>query len=174
MAKKEKNQDNNPQEQNSEAATQAEQPAFHVEKLYIKDLSYESPNSPDIFTDLGEPKVEFNLNTGANQKGPDHYEATLQVNVNVKNAEKTLFMIEVIYGGLFLLRNFQKEQIDALLGIECPSILFPYVRRVISGLVTEGGFKPLVLDPINFAALFHQARAEGKVKADAGDGAKLN
>jgi preprotein translocase subunit SecB len=152
------------EEQDKDQAPPSDQPAFHVEKLYIKDLSYESPNSPDIFTNLGEPKVEFNLNTGATQKGPEHFEATLQVTVSVKNEAKTLFLIEISYGGIFLIRNFPKEQVDALLGIECPSILFPYVRRVISDLVTEGGFKPLVLDPINFAALFHQARAEEKAK----------
>jgi preprotein translocase subunit SecB len=152
----------------------ADQPAFHVEKLYIKDLSYESPNSPDIFSDLGEPKVEFNLNTGATQKGEEHFEATLHVTVTVKNADKTLFLIEISYGGLFLVRNFAKDQVDALLGIECPAILFPYVRRVISDLVTEGGFKPLVLDPINFAALFHQARAEEKIKKPGAAPAKLN
>ena len=81
-------------EQDTEQAASSDQPAFHVEKLYIKDLSYESPNSPDIFADLGEPKVEFNLNTGATQKGPDHYESTLHVTVTVKNAEKTLFLVE--------------------------------------------------------------------------------
>ncbi|MBF0195137.1 MAG: protein-export chaperone SecB [Magnetococcales bacterium] len=150
------------EDQNSESAKSEEQPAFHVEKLYIKDLSYESPNSPDIFQDLGEPKVEFNLDTGATQKGEEHYEATLHVTVTVKNAKQTLFIIEVSYAGLFLISNFAKEQVEALLGIECPTILFPYVRRVVSELVTEGGFKPLVLDPINFAAVFHQAQQEKK------------
>lgn len=153
------------EEQDKTPAAPSDQPAFHVEKLYTKDISYESPNAPDIFANLGEPKVEFNLNTGAVQKGPEHYEATLHVTVNVKNQEKTLFLIEVTYGGLFMIRHFAKEQVDALLGIECPSILFPYIRRIVSDLVTEGGFKPLVLDPINFAALFHQARAEKQAKA---------
>ena len=151
-----------PEDQGTETAKTEDKPAFHVEKLYIKDLSYESPNSPDIFQNLGEPKVEFNLDTGATQKGEAHYEATLHVTVTVKNAEQTLFIIEISYGGLFLIRNFAKEQVDALLGIECPTILFPYVRRVVSDLVTEGGFKPLVLDPINFAAVFHQAHNEKK------------
>jgi preprotein translocase subunit SecB len=151
------------------------QPAFHVEKLYIKDLSYESPNSPDIFQNLGGPKVEFNLDTGAAQKGPEHFEATLHVTVTVKNDEKTLFVIEVVYGGIFMIRNFAKEQVDALLGIECPTIIFPYVRRVVSDLVSEGGFKPLILDPINFSALFHQARAEEKAQEEgATDPAQVN
>ncbi|MBF0357718.1 MAG: protein-export chaperone SecB [Magnetococcales bacterium] len=153
----------------------SEQAAFHVEKLYIKDLSYESPNSPDIFQNLGEPKVELNLDTGATQKGPEHYEATLHVTVTVKNAEKTLFIIEISYGGIFMIRNFAKEQVDALLGIECPTIIFPYVRRVISDLVSEGGFKPLILDPINFPAIFHQARAEEKAQEEgATDPAQVN
>jgi preprotein translocase subunit SecB len=160
--------------QDTQSAKPAEQPAFHVEKLFIKDLSYESPNSPDIFQNLGEPKVEFNLDTGATQKGEEHYEATLHVTVTVKNAEQTLFLVEISYGGIFLIRNFAKEQVDALLGIECPTILFPYVRRVISDLVTEGGFKPLVLDPINFAAVFHQAQKENKAGADSRKPETLN
>ncbi len=153
---------------NDKKAQANDQPVFHVERIYLKDLSWESPNSPEIFTDLGEPKVEFNLDTSANKKGEELFEVTLNVTVTVKNAEKTLFLVEIAYSGLFVLKNFNKEQMDALLGIECPTILFPYARRVVSDVVTEGGFKPLVLDPINFAVLFQQARAEERAKQAAG------
>ena len=143
-------------------ATAADQPVFHVEKLYLKDLSFESPNAPEMFKDNSEPKVDFNLETGANQKGPEHYESTLNVTVKVLIEDRVMFLVEVTYAGLFLLRNLPKEHLQPMLGIECPNILFPYVRQVISEMVTQGGFKPMVLDPINFASLFQQAREKRK------------
>ncbi|MBF0622698.1 MAG: protein-export chaperone SecB [Magnetococcales bacterium] len=137
----------------------AEQPVFHVEKLYLKDFSYESPNSPAIFKESEEPKVEFNLDTSANKMGETGYEVTLHVTTKVTVKDKLLFLIEVSYAGLFVVRNVPEPQVPMLIGIECPNILFPYVRQLVSHAVTEGGFKPLVLDPINFAAVYHQAQA---------------
>lgn len=137
----------------------SEQPVFHVEKLYVKDISFESPHTPEIFASKTEPTVEFSLETAASQKGPDHFEVTLHVVANVKDGEKNLFLVDITYAGLFQLRNIPKEHMGPTLGIECPHILFPYVRRLVSDLVTEGGYKPMVLDPINFAALYQQTRA---------------
>ncbi|MEO5332922.1 MAG: protein-export chaperone SecB [Magnetococcus sp. YQC-5] len=131
-------------------------PVFHVEKLYLKDLSFESPNAPDVFLEAGEPQLELQLETRAAQKGPEHYESILHVTVKVHLESKILFLVDVTYAGLFLLRNIPQEHISPTMGIECPNILFPYVRRIISDQVTEGGFKPVVLDPINFAALYQQ------------------
>ncbi|MBF0191910.1 MAG: protein-export chaperone SecB [Magnetococcales bacterium] len=132
------------------------QPAFHVEKLYLKDLSFESPNTPEMFREAGEPQMEFQLETNAVQKGPEHFEAILHVTVKVHLKDNVLFLVDVTYGGLFLLRNIPREHIAPTLGIECPNILFPYVRHLVADLVTEGGFKPVVLDPINFVALYQQ------------------
>lgn len=152
----------------------AAQPVFHVEKLYLKDLSFESPNAPDVFRDTAEPKVDFNLETGANQKGPEHYESTLHITVKVLIEGRVMFLVEVVYAGLFLLRNLPKEHIPSMLGIECPNILFPYVRQIISYMVTQGGFKPMVLDPINFAALFHQARDKHQAAQVSGTDTQIN
>lgn len=146
--------------QNPEASSN--HPIFHVEKIYLKDLSFESPNAPEVFRESEEPKVDFNLDTGATQKGPEHYETTLHITVKVLMQEKVMFLVEVTYAGLFLLRNLPKEHVSPTLGIECPSILFPYVRQLVSEMVTQGGFKALVLDPINFAALFRQAQEKNK------------
>lgn len=140
----------------------SDQPVFHVEKIYVKDISFESPGAPEVFSNRNEPKVEFNLGTGTLQKGEDHYEVTLQITAKVKDGEKVLFLVEVTYAGLFLMRNLPKEHMATTLGIECPHIIYPYVRRIVSDLVMEGGFKPMVLDPINFAMLYHQARARGQ------------
>ncbi|MBF0108545.1 MAG: protein-export chaperone SecB [Magnetococcales bacterium] len=134
------------------------QPVFNVERLYIKDLSFENPNAPEVYLRRNDPTVEFNLGTGVTQKGEDRYEVTLQVNARVKDGEEVLFLVDVTYAGLFRIRNLPREHLGPTLGIECPHIIFPYARRIISDLVMEGGFKPMVLDPINFAALYHQAK----------------
>ncbi|MBF0116872.1 MAG: protein-export chaperone SecB [Magnetococcales bacterium] len=134
-------------------------PVFHVEKLYLKDLSFENPNAPEIFREENEPQIDFNLETGATQKGAEHFEATLHVTVKMVRQERTLFLVDLTFAGLFLLRNMPRELIAPMLGIECPSILFPYVRHLVSEMVTQGGFRPIVLDPINFSALYHQSRS---------------
>ncbi len=133
-------------------------PAFHVEKLYLKDLSFESPHSPEVFLESAEPKVDFNLETGTVQKGAEHFESVLHVTVKVLAGERTLFLVDLTFAGLFLLRNMPQELVAPMLGIECPAILFPYVRQIVSEMIMQGGFKPIVLDPINFSALFHQSR----------------
>ncbi len=143
------------------------QPVFHIEKLYIKDLSFESPNAPEIFRENGEPQMEFHLETQATQKGAEHFESTLHVVVKVYLKENILFLVDITYAGLFLMRNIPPEHIPPTLGIECPNILFPYVRRLISDLVTEGGFKPVVLDPINFIALYQQQMQQKAQQAEA-------
>lgn len=135
-------------------------PYFHVERLYLKDLSFESPSVPDSFNFPEEPKVEFNLDSGAKKIGDNHFEVELSVTVKVTAGEKNMFLVEAVHAGLFLMRNIPEQQVPMLLGIECPSILFPYLRQVISETIINGGFKPLVLDPINFAALYHQAQQE--------------
>ena len=142
------------------AATEAEEsaPAFHVEKVYLKDLSFESPNTPEIFRDHPEPQVSFNLDMGSIQKGPEHFETTLHVTVKVVAAERVMFLVEMTYAGLFLLRNVPQELLASTLGIDCPTILFPYVRQLVSEMIVQGGFRPLVLDPINFVGLFHQSQ----------------
>lgn len=150
-------------------AAEAEKPVFHMEKLYLKDLSFESPNAPEVFRENLEPQVEFNLSTASSQKGPDHYESTLSVSAKVHSKDRVLFMVEITYAGLFLLKNLPQEHMGPTLGIECPHILFPFVRRIVSDMVVEGGFKPLLLDPINFAVLYQQARAKEQQAAAGGE-----
>ncbi|GAB0058811.1 Protein-export protein SecB [Candidatus Magnetaquicoccaceae bacterium FCR-1] len=134
----------------------AGQPVFRVEKLYLKDLSFENPNAPESFRDPGEPRTEYQLESNATQKGPEHFEATLHITVKVLVGEVTLFLVDVTYAGLFLMRNIPREHIAPMLGIECPNIIFPFARQVVASLVTEGGYTPVVLDPINFMALYQQ------------------
>lgn len=144
-------------------------PFFHVEKIYLKDLSFESPYTPDAFFLNEEPKVDFNLETTNVKRGPDIFESSIQVTVKVHTGEKVWFLVEVTYAGAFRIRNVPEDKMALLLGIECPTILFPYVRQVVSQTIVDGGFKPLVLDPINFAAIYHQNQARRQQNAPDGE-----
>ncbi|MEO5377414.1 MAG: protein-export chaperone SecB [Magnetococcus sp. DMHC-6] len=135
------------------------QTVFHVERIYLKDLSFENPHAPESLREKPDPKMDFNLDTSAVKKGPEHFEVSLHLSIKVKSGDKIMFLVDVTQAGLFLLRHFPEEHLAMTLGIECPHILFPFARQVIAHLVGEGGFQPLILDPINFASLFQQARA---------------
>ncbi len=146
---------------------QAEQ-QFIIERIYIKDVSFESPNSPDVFTQEWEPDTTLNLNTQVNPLGDDHYEVELHVSVSVKNKEgKTSFLVEVVQAGAFLIKGYPQEQLGHLLASYCPSNLFPYVREVISSLVSKGSFPEMHLSPINFDALYAQRLQEEQAQAQA-------
>jgi preprotein translocase subunit SecB len=139
----------------NEATEQAKQ--FAIQKLYIKDVSFESPGAPHSFSfQKWEPKIDLNLtNTNAQIDG-DLYEAVLCVTATVSLDDKTIFLVEVHYAGLFLLSGFDETERKYLIGSQCMNILFPYVREVVSDLTTRGGFPPLLLSPVNFDALYQQ------------------
>ena len=146
---------------------QAEQ-QFIIERIYVKDISFEAPNSPDVFTKEWEPDTNLNLNTVVNPLGEDHYEVELHVTVTVKDKEgKTSFLVEVVQAGAFLIQGYPQEQLSHLLASYCPSNLFPYAREVISNLVSKGSFPEMHLSPINFDALYAQ-KMEQQVQEAAG------
>ena len=134
--------------------TEQEAPSFAIEKLYVKDLSLEVPNAPAIFLDRDAPEVAIQLQTGVQRLGDDAFEVLLTVTVTAKVGEKTVFLIEVGQGGIFRVKNVQEENLDALLSIACPNILFPYVREIVSDAATRAGFSPVILQPVNFEALY--------------------
>lgn len=148
--------------------TNAEQQHFIIERVYIKDLSFEAPNSPAVFTQEWEPDTSLNLNTQVNTLGDNHYEVELHLNVTVKDKEgKTAFLVEVIQAGAFMIHGYEPDQLNHLLASYCPGQLFPYAREVIANLVSKGSFPEMHLSPINFDALYaqnlteqHQAAAE--------------
>ncbi len=155
---------NNQQQENQGA--QAEQ-QFIIERVYVKDISFEAPNSPAVFTEEWEPDTSLNLNTQVNPLGDDHYEVELHVTVSVKNKEgKTSFLVEVVQAGAFLISGYPQEQLGHLLASYCPSNLFPYAREVISNLVSKGSFPEMHLSPINFDALYAQRLQEEQAKAE--------
>jgi len=156
-------------EENAAAAsTEAQEQQFIIERIYVKDISFEAPNSPEVFTHDWEPDTTLNLNTNAKALGEDHYEVELQVTVSVKTKEKTAFLVEVTQAGAFLIRGYPEEQLSHLLASFCPSNLFPYAREVIANLVSKGSFPEMHLSPINFDALYAQ-RLEEEEKAASAD-----
>jgi len=164
------------EEQNNQQDTQQEaEQQFIIERIYIKDISFEAPNSPAVFTQNWEPDTNLNLNTQVNPLGEDHYEVELHVTVSVKDKEgKTAFLVEVIQAGAFLIKGYPQEQLGHLLASYCPSNLFPYAREVISNLVSKGSFPEMHLSPINFDALYAQRLQEEQAQADAGEEQKLD
>lgn len=142
------------------AANGNTQPQFAIEKLYIKDLSLEVPNAPQIFTEQGQPAVDLNLHTDGKQISGDAYHVTLTVTVTAKMGDKTLFLIEVVQGGIFRIANVLPEMMPQVLGITCPNLLYPYAREVVSDVSVRAGFMPIVLQPINFEMLYQQQQAQ--------------
>jgi preprotein translocase subunit SecB len=129
---------------------------FSIQKIYTKDLSFETPNAPKIFREKWEPIVDFNLGTNVNKLDDTVYEVTLTVTITVKSGENNAYLVEVNQAGIFTMENFNEQEMGPMLGSFCPNILFPYAREVISDLVTKGGFPQLLLAPVNFDALYSQ------------------
>lgn len=137
-----------------ENTTQEKQ--FAIQKIYTKDISFETPDSPKIFTETWEPHVDFNLGTNVTSLEENLYEVSLTVTVTVKCAETVAYLAEASQAGIFVLGGFTDQEMGHMVGSFCPNILFPYAREVISDLVTKGGFPQLLLAPINFDALYAQ------------------
>ncbi|MBX9675760.1 MAG: protein-export chaperone SecB [Methylotenera sp.] len=153
----------------NDAATQQDaQPGFSIEKLYVKDASLEIPNAPQIFTDRTQPQVNIELGNAAQKLDEGIFESAIKVTVTAKIGDKVAFLVEVTQAGIFAIRNIPEENIEMILGVTCPNILFPYAREVVSDLVTRAGFAPVLLNPINFEALFMQQKqqAENAAKAN--------
>ena len=135
----------------------AQQPTFSIEKIYVKDLSLEIPHAPQVFLQREAPKVDVQLHNQGGMMEDGVYEIVLTVTVTAKLPDdKTLFLVEAAQGGIFQIHNVPAEDLEAILGITCPNILFPYVREVISDMVSRAGFPPVLLNPVNFEALYQQ------------------
>ena len=140
-----------------------QQPVFNIEKIYVKDLSLEIPHAPAIFLEREQPQIDMQLHNEATKIDEGYFEASITITVTAKLGDKTMFLAEATQAGIFQIRNVPAEDMDPVLGIGCPNILFPYVRETISDMVNRSGFPPVILSPINFEALYAQKQA-----ADAG------
>lgn len=144
------------------------QPEFAIQRLYVKDLSVEAPNTPQIFLEPWEPQLNMDLATDASLKlEGDMHVVVLTVTVTVKIKEKVAFLVEVKQAGIFTLKGFDEQQMSHMLGSFCPNILYPYAREVVTDAVTRAGFPQLYLAPVNFDALYAQHQQEKEKAGDA-------
>ncbi|HXH02951.1 MAG TPA: protein-export chaperone SecB [Candidatus Competibacteraceae bacterium] len=142
-----------------------QQPQFEIQKLYLKDASLETPNSPFVFTQQWQPEISLQLATQTSQVADDLHEVVLRLTVTAKLGDKTAYLVEVQQAGLFTLLNFPTEQMGPMLGAYCPNILFAYAREAVDNLVAKGGFPALALKPVNFDALYLQHLQAQQVQA---------
>jgi preprotein translocase subunit SecB len=142
-------------------------PLFQIQRMYLKDLSLEQPNSPQVLLEQGQPQVEINLTLGAETISEAMYEVTVMATVTTKINDKTLFLVEAKQGGIFEIRNIPDEQLKQILGIACPNIVYPYLRAIVSDVCTRAGFPPVVLSEVNFQAMYEAQQAELQAQAAA-------
>ncbi|WP_456372994.1 protein-export chaperone SecB [Thiolapillus sp.] len=136
--------------------TEETQRQFSIQRIYTKDISFETPNAPEIFMQEWKPQISVNLNNTVKDLGEGNIEVALTVTVTAKIEEKTAFLAEVTQAGIFLAQGIPEEEMGPLLGIYCPNTLFPYVREVVSDLIVRGSFPQFLLAPVNFEALYAQ------------------
>jgi preprotein translocase subunit SecB len=154
----------------SEAQNPQPQPAtFQIEKVYVKDLSLEIPNAPKVFLEQTQPQLEVRIDTAAEAFADGYYEVTVGATVTARIGERTLFLVEAKQAGIFAVRNVPPQELDPLLGIACPNVLFPYLRETISDLVVRGGFPPVLLAPLSFEALYLQRLQAQQQEGGAGN-----
>jgi preprotein translocase subunit SecB len=138
--------------------TQANQPIFSLDKIYVKDISLELPNAPKIFLNREQPKIELKINFTNSKIDENVYQTLLHGIIDAKIGNEQMFLIEVDQAGIFTIKNIEPNWMEQIQNVECPNILFPYLREVVSDLTTKAGFLPVVLSPVNFAGLFEQQK----------------
>jgi len=150
-------------------------PMFQIQRIYLKDLSLEQPNSPQILLEQGQPAVEINLTLGAEPIADGMYEVIVMATVTTKVNDKTLFLVEAKQGGIFEIRNIPEDQLKQILGIACPNIVYPYLRAIVSDVCTRAGFPPVMLSEVNFQAMYEaqQAQANAQLGGAAGNGSGI-
>ncbi len=149
-----------------QGGAQQQQPQFMIQKIYTKDISFETPNSPEIFREEWKPELDLQMTNEYKQLDDNTHDITLVATVTAKIEDKTAFLIEVKQAGIFTLAGYSQEEMGPLVGSVCPNILFPYIREVISDIVLKGGFPQLVLAPVNFDGLYRNQLEQAKQAAD--------
>ncbi|TDH37818.1 protein-export chaperone SecB [Pseudohoeflea suaedae] len=140
-------------------------PSLNILAQYVKDLSFENPGAPQTLVNREKaPEISINVNVNANPIAQSDYDVVLKLNAEAKSGDKTVFNVELVYGGVFRIANFPQEHMLPLLFIECPRLLFPFARQIIADATRNGGFPPLMIDPIDFAQMFQQRMAAEQLK----------
>ena len=143
----------------------AQQPSFGIEKIYVKDLSLEVPGGPQTFMHQEQPQLEVQITQQSQRVNEVLHEVTLVVTVIAKSGDKVLFLVETSHAGVFQIRNVSESELAPVLGIVCPNVLFPYARESVSDLITRAGFPPVLLAPVNFEAIYQQ-RVDASARPD--------
>ena len=147
------------------APAESNAPTFTVEKLYVKDISFEVPGAPAVFNEAAQPQLQMNLNQSVTRLNDTAFEVVLGITLTCNVGEKPMYLVEVKQAGVFGLAGFDAQTLDALLGTQCPNILYPYARQMISELIQAGGFPPFFLQPINFDALYAEGLRQRSAQA---------
>lgn len=151
----------------TEKQENATQPLIAINAQYVKDISFESPNAPLSLTPkTTAPKIDVSLNLEVKEIQPDNYEVTLEIIVKANHEDSTIFVLELAYSGLFTVKNFSEEQKEMILLIHCPTIIFPFARRIVADVTRDGGFQPLMIDPVDFSALYQQKKQQENNKSN--------
>jgi preprotein translocase subunit SecB len=143
-------------------------PVFQIQRMYLKDLSLEQPNSPQILLEQSQPAVDIQLGLGAEAIADGIYEVAVTATVTTKVSDKELFLVEAKQAGIFEIRNVPSEQLDQIIGIACPGIVYPYLRAIVSDVCTRAGFPPVMLAEVNFQAMYEAQRAQAAAQNGSG------
>jgi preprotein translocase subunit SecB len=158
-----------------DTSAQTTGPQFSVEKIYVKDVSFEAPKTPQAFNEQGQPQLQMNLNQRVQRIGDNVYEVVLGITLTCTVGEdKTIYVVEVQQAGVFGLGGFDQQTLDAMLGTHCPNVLYPYARQTIGDLIQAGGFPPFLLQPINFEALYAEGLRQRANQQSTGNGDLAN
>jgi preprotein translocase subunit SecB len=151
-----------------------QQPVFSIEKIYLRDLSLEIPNAPQVFSERDSPQIDVNIHNSAKALEQGVYEVVLTATVTAKHKDRTAFLVEVAQAGVFQIRNVPEKDLDPVLAIACPNILFPYVREVVASVVTRAGFPAFLLNHLSFEALYQQHLQQKKQQEKQGGAAPVS
>ena len=150
----------------TQTTDQQDIPIFRMQKMYIKDLSFESPNAPKVFLAKNQdPRVDFNLQLKNNKLDEDHAEVSIAITAKIldkNNEDSVMFIIEIEHAAVFMMRNIPEEHHERVLAVDCPLMLFPFTRQIVCQLAVDGGFMPFLMEPINFIALYDNAQRTEK------------
>ena len=147
-------------------------PVFQIQRMYLKDLSLEQPNSPQILLEQAQPQVDIQLGLGAEPIADGVYEVAVTATVTTKVGDKTLFLVEAKQAGIFEIRNIPEEQLQPIIGIACPGMVYPYLRAIVSDICTRAGFPPVMLAEVNFQAMYEAQQAQ-MAQAAGGNGSGI-
>ena len=147
-------------------------PVFQIQRMYLKDLSLEQPNSPQILLEQQQPQVDINLTMGAENVTDGIFEVTVTATVTTKVKDKVLFLVEAKQAGIFEIRNVPQDQLQGIISIVCPQMVYPYLRAIVSDVCTRAGFPPILLTEVNFQAMF-EAQQQQQAAAQAGNGSRI-